>query len=217
MAFTSAGGLVSAQAGRNYPEPMSALKAIEKHATIGREEASKVEIEHFVSLAFTDVARSLVGLFLNEQQVSKKARTLAGSVEPVASAGVLGAGIMGGGIAYQSAAKGVPFLMKDIAQSGLDAGIQEASFLFCKRINRGRMKPEKMAAALTQIKPSLDYAGIENADVVVEAVVENPKIKKAVLAECEALMADDAVLCSNTSTIQISELAEPSGEGGPRT
>ena len=209
MAFTSAGGLVSAQAGRNYPAPMSALKAIEKHATLGREEASKVEIEHFVSLAFTDVARSLVGLFLSEQEVSKKARTLAGSVEPVASAGVLGAGIMGGGIAYQSAAKGVPILMKDIAQSGLDAGMQEASSLFSKRVNRGRMKPEKMAAALTQIKPSLDYTGIENADVVVEAVVENPKIKKAVLAECEALMASDAVLCSNTSTIQISELAEP--------
>ncbi|MEE3239802.1 MAG: fatty acid oxidation complex subunit alpha FadB [Pseudomonadota bacterium] len=209
MAFTSAGGLVSAQAGRNYPAPMSALKAIEKHASLGREEASKVEIEHFVSLAFTDVARSLVGLFLNEQEVSKKARALAGSVEPVESAGVLGAGIMGGGIAYQSAAKGVPILMKDIAQSGLDAGMKEASSLFSKRVNRGRMKPEKMAEALTQIKPSLDYSGIENADVVVEAVVENLKIKKAVLAECEALMANDAVLCSNTSTIQISELAEP--------
>ena len=209
MAFTSAAGLVSAQAGRDYPAPMSALKAIETHATMAREEAGKVEIDHFVKLAFTDVARSLVGLILNEQEVSKKARTLAASVEPVSTAGVLGAGIMGGGIAYQSASKGVPIFMKDIAQAGLDAGMQEASSLFSKRVNRGRMKPEKMAAALTQIKPSLDYAGIEHADVVVEAVVENPKIKKAVLAECEAIMSVDAVLCSNTSTIQISELAEP--------
>lgn len=207
MAFVSAGGLVSAQAGRNYPAPMSALKAIETHSTMSRDEAGKVEIEHFVDLAFTDVASSLVGLFLNEQDVSKKARTLAGSVAKVKSAGVLGAGIMGGGIAYQTASKGISILMKDIAQAGLDAGLEEAAGLFSKLVNRGRMTPEKMAGALNRIDPTLDYGGIENAQVVVEAVVENPKVKKMVLAECESLMADDAILCSNTSTIQISDLA----------
>lgn len=207
MAFTSAAGLVSAQAGRDYPAPMSALKAIEKHATLEREEAGLIEIEHFVDLAFSDVASALVGLFLNEQAVSKKARTLAGSVDKTATAGVLGAGIMGGGIAYQSASKGIPILMKDIAQEGLDAGMDEASELLSKRVNRGRMTPAKMAAALNNIQPTLSYDGIDGAEVVVEAVVENVNVKKAVLAECESLMKDDAILCSNTSTIEITELA----------
>ena len=207
MAFTSAGGLVASQAGRDYPAPMSALKAIEKHATLQREDAGKIEIEHFVELAFTDVASALVGLFLNEQAVSKKARDLSGSVAKTGCAAVLGAGIMGGGIAYQSASKGIPILMKDIAQEGLDAGMEEAASLLSKRVNRGRMSADKMAKALNNIDPTLNYGGIENTDVVVEAVVENAKVKKAVLAECEALMATDAVLCSNTSTIEITELA----------
>ena len=208
MAFVSAGGFIAAQAGRNYPAPMSGLKAIEKNVIMNRDEAIKVEIEHFVDLAFTDVASSLVGLFLNEQAVSKKAKTLAASVGNVKQTAVLGAGIMGGGIAYQSASKGVPILMKDIAQQGLDAGMAEAGTLFGKLVGRGKMSASKMAAALNKIRPTLDYSGIENAEVVVEAVVENAKVKKIVLAECEALMADDAILCSNTSTIQISELAE---------
>lgn len=208
MAFVSAGGFVAAQAGRNYPAPMSGLKSIEKNVTMTREEAGKVEIEHFVELAFTDVAHSLIGLFLNEQVVSKKAKTLAASVDKVKEAAVLGAGIMGGGIAYQSASKGVPILMKDIAQQGLDAGMAEAGSLYGKLVGRGKISAAQMAEGLNHIRPTLNYSGIENAEVVVEAVVENPKVKKIVLAECEALMDKDAILCSNTSTIQISDLAE---------
>lgn len=207
MAFTSAGGLVASQAGRNYPAPMAGLKAIEKHSTMTRDEAGKVEIEAFVNLAFTDVASSLVGLFLNEQAVSKKAKTLAARAGKISHAGVLGAGIMGGGIAYQSASKGVSILMKDIAQEGLDTGMQEAADLLSKRVKRGRMSPDKMAAALNKIDPTLNYGGMENTEVVVEAVVENPKVKKMVLAECEAVMSPDAILCSNTSTIEITDLA----------
>ncbi len=207
MAFTSAKGLVAAQAGKHMPAPMTALTAIEKHAGMGREEAGAVEIEHFAKLAGGDVAAALVGLFLNEQAVSKKARDLAKGGSAVKRSAVLGAGIMGGGIAYQSAVKGIPSLMKDIAQEGLDAGMAEAGSLLSKRVSRGRLSAEKMAEALTRIDPTLSYDGIDQCDIIVEAVVENTKVKKIVLAECESLCADDAVLCSNTSTIQITELA----------
>ena len=208
MAFTSAGGLVSAQAGKHYPAPMSALKAIEKHVSLNRDEAIKVEMEHFSELAFTDVARSLIGLFLSEQYVSKKAKSLASSVDKINNAAVLGAGIMGGGIAYQSATKGMSILMKDIAQAGLDAGISEASSLLSKRVDRGRISTTDMAVALTKITPTLSYEGFPKSDIVVEAVVENTKIKQTVLAECEEKISDDCVLSSNTSTIEISELAK---------
>lgn len=208
MAFTSAKGLIGSQVGRDYPAPMAALGAIEKHCGMAREEAGVVEIETFVGLAFTDVAASLVGLFLNEQFVSKKAKDLAKSQSKIARTAVLGAGIMGGGIAYQSASRGMAVLMKDIAQEGLDTGMEEAAGLLSKKVNKGRLTAEKMAVALNLISPSLSYQTIEKTEIVVEAVVENPKIKKAVLAECESLMAEDAILCSNTSTIEISRLAE---------
>lgn len=208
MAFTSAGGLVSAQAGKHYPAPMSALKAIEKHVSLNRDDAIKVEIEHFSELAFTDVARSLIGLFLSEQYVTKKAKSLASSVDRVNNAAVLGAGIMGGGIAYQSAIKGISIQMKDIAQQGLDTGISEASSLLTKRVDRGRISISDMASALTKINPTLSYQDFSESDIVVEAVVENTKIKQTVLAECEDKISDDCVLSSNTSTIEISELAK---------
>ena len=121
---------------------------------------------------------------------------------------MLGAGIMGGGIAYQSALKGVPVLMKDIAQPSLDLGMTEASKLLNKRLSRGRIDGFKMAGILASITPSLHYAGIEESDVIVEAVVENPKVKSAVLSEVEAHVGDDTVITSNTSTIPINMLAK---------
>lgn len=115
---------------------------------------------------------------------------------------------MGGGIAYQSASKGVPVLMKDISQASLETGMKEASKLLNKQLERGRINGMQMADVLASITPSLHYAGIEHADVVVEAVVENPKIKAAVLSEVEGMLPDDAVLTSNTSTIPIDLLAQ---------
>ncbi len=122
-------------------------------------------------------------------------------------AAVLGAGIMGGGIAYQSARKGIPVLMKDINQKALDLGINEAAKLLNKQFERGRLEAMKMAKILSSIQPSLSYAGIEQSQIVVEAVVENPKIKAAVLAETESHISDECILASNTSTIPITELA----------
>ena len=118
-------------------------------------------------------------------------------------AAVLGAGIMGGGIAYQSALKGVPVIMKDISDKSLTLGMSEAAKLLNKQLERGKLDGLKMAQVLSTIQPTLDYAGIERAQVIVEAVVENPKVKAAVLSEVENLIGEDTVLASNTSTIPI--------------
>jgi 3-hydroxyacyl-CoA dehydrogenase/enoyl-CoA hydratase/3-hydroxybutyryl-CoA epimerase/enoyl-CoA isomerase len=108
---------------------------------------------------------------------------------------------MGGGIAFQSALKGTPIIMKDIAQAGIDLGLSEASKLLSKQVDRGWISVAEMADVLNRIQPSLSYDGFDGVDVVVEAVVENPKVKHAVLAETESHIRDDAVLASNTSTI----------------
>ncbi|WP_075185169.1 fatty acid oxidation complex subunit alpha FadB [Teredinibacter haidensis] len=209
LAFESAKALVKAQAGYHYPAPVTAIKAMQEAAKLGRDEAIDIETRYFAELAQTSAARSLVGLFLSDQLVSKKAKTLAQAAgKKVESSAVLGAGIMGGGIAYQSAYKGTPIKMKDIAQEGLDLGLAEAAKLLNKQVSRGRIDSAKMAEVLNRIQATLSYDRFDEVDVVVEAVVESPKIKHAVLAEVEKHIREDAILCSNTSTISINYLSE---------
>ncbi|WP_313554623.1 fatty acid oxidation complex subunit alpha FadB [Stutzerimonas nitrititolerans] len=208
MAFETSKGFVAGQAGPNYPAPVEAIKTIQKAANFGRDKAIEVEAAGFAKLAKTSVAESLVGLFLSDQELKKKAKNYDKQAREVKLAAVLGAGIMGGGIAYQSAIKGTPILMKDIREEGIQMGLDEASKLLGKRVEKGRMTPAKMAEALNAIRPTTSYGDFGNVDIVVEAVVENPKIKQSVLAEVEGLVREDAIIASNTSTISISLLAQ---------
>jgi 3-hydroxyacyl-CoA dehydrogenase/enoyl-CoA hydratase/3-hydroxybutyryl-CoA epimerase/enoyl-CoA isomerase len=209
MSFSTAKGLVAQKAGPHYPAPMMAVKTIEAAALMHRDDALDIERANFIQLSKTEVATALVGLFLNDQYIKGLAKESAkSSTKKTERAAVLGAGIMGGGIAYQSALKGVPVLMKDIAQTSLDLGLSEASKLLRKRLERGKMNPELLTQVLSSITPSLHYSGIEQADVIIEAVVENPKIKAAVLTEVEQVVSENSVITSNTSTIPINLLAK---------
>ncbi|MCU6676351.1 fatty acid oxidation complex subunit alpha FadB [Leclercia tamurae] len=207
MSFTIAKGMVMQTAGKHYPAPITAVKTIEAAARLGRDEALKLENQSFVPLAHTNEARALVGIFLNDQFVKGKAKQLTKNVETPKQAAVLGAGIMGGGIAYQSAWKGVPVVMKDINEKSLTLGMTEAAKLLNKQLERGKIDGLKLSGVISTIHPTLEYSGFDRVDLVVEAVVENPKVKKAVLAETEDKVRPDTVLASNTSTIPISELA----------
>lgn len=205
MSFGVAKGMVMKVAGAHYPAPITAVNTIEKAAFLKRKEALELETENFVKLTRTDVAKALVGIFLNDQYV--KSITRKRHAELPKQAAVLGAGIMGGGISYQSALKGIPVIMKDINPKSLDLGMNEALSLLQKRQEKGKISATAMAKTLASIQPTLNYANVADANIVVEAVVENPKVKAAVLAETEALLADNAILASNTSTIPISLLA----------
>lgn len=209
MSFFTIKSMVGQQAGKNYPAPVKVVEVIEAARGMGLEDALDVEAEGFAELATTAVASALVGVFLNDQLLSKKAKDWEKKADKkIERAAVLGAGIMGGGIAYQSAFKGTPIKMKDIAQEGLDLGLAEANKLLAKRVDRGRMSATQMGEILNSIDPTLTYAGFEDVDIVVEAVVENEKVKGIVLAETEKHIDKDAVLASNTSTISITRLAE---------
>ncbi|MDJ0089211.1 fatty acid oxidation complex subunit alpha FadB [Pantoea allii] len=208
MSFTIAKGMVMQTAGKHYPAPITAVKTIEAAAALGRDDALKLETAAFVPLAQSDVARALVGIFLNDQYIKGLAKKRSSESGAPKQAAVLGAGIMGGGISYQSAWKGVPVKMKDINPQALTLGMNEASKLLNKQLERGKIDGNKLAAVIATIQPTLDYSGFDQADVVVEAVVENPQIKASVLAETEKHMRADAILASNTSTIPISQLAQ---------
>ncbi len=207
MAFESAKGVIGAKAGPHYPAPMQALKTMKKSVTLDRSEAIDLEAKGFASLAKTDVCAALVGLFLKDQHVKRVSKKYIKNATPISMAGVLGAGIMGGGVAYQSASKGTPILMKDINEDALQLGLDEAVKLLSGQLKRGRIDVPKMAKTLTEITPTLSYGDFDRADLVVEAVVENEKIKKSVLAETEDAMKEGAVLTSNTSTISITALS----------
>ncbi|HCH33887.1 MAG TPA: fatty acid oxidation complex subunit alpha FadB [Oceanospirillaceae bacterium] len=207
MAFETSKGFVAGKAGPHYPSPITAIKTMQKHAGMSRDKALAVEAKGFATMAKTPVAANLVGIFLADQYLKRTVKALAPKAAKVEQAAVLGAGIMGGGIAYQSAYKGVPIVMKDIAEPAIQLGLDEATSILEKRVSRGRMKPTQMAKVLNNIRPTLNYADVANVDLVVEAVVENPKIKGIVLAEVEGQVKDSAVITSNTSTISIDLLA----------
>jgi 3-hydroxyacyl-CoA dehydrogenase / enoyl-CoA hydratase / 3-hydroxybutyryl-CoA epimerase / enoyl-CoA isomerase len=208
MAFQSSAGFVAQQAGRNYPAPMAAVKAMEKSSRMGRDAALEVEARGFAAVAKTPQAAALTGLFLADQAVKKAnsahVRKGAAAIERAA---VLGAGIMGGGIAHQSALKGTPIIMKDIAEEALQLGQREANKLLAKRVERGQMDAAKMGEVLGAIRPTLHYTDFGSVDTIIEAVVENEKVKKSVLVEVEGVVGKDTVIASNTSTISITRLA----------
>ena len=208
MAFTTSTALVAQQAGPNFPAPVAAVKTIQAHADKDRDEAMAIESAEFAKIAKTDAAAALTGLFLNDQQLKKQASQWGKQARQVKTAAVLGAGIMGGGIAHLSASRGVPAIMKDIQQAALDLGMSEANKLVSKKVSRGRMSALDGGRILASIKPTLHYDNMQEVDVVVEAVVENIKLKNAVLAEVEGLVREDAILASNTSTISISRMGE---------
>ena len=195
---------------RGYPAPVEAVKTMQKAAGQGRDKALAIEAKGFAKLAKTPESKALIGLFLNDQLIKKKGKKFGKIAKDVNKSAVLGAGIMGGGIAYQSAYKNIPIVMKDIRQAGIDQGMGEATKLLSKLVKRGKIDNARMAEILANINPTLSYGSedFSDVDIVVEAVVEIPKVKKAVLADIEKVCKPGTVLTSNTSTISITSLAE---------
>ncbi|WP_326518671.1 fatty acid oxidation complex subunit alpha FadB [Acinetobacter sp. CAAS 2-6] len=209
MAFNSARGVVFAKANpAQYPAPKILLDSLEASASLPRDEAVKIEAQNFAKVAVTPQAEALIGLFLNDQIVKKTAKKYEKGAHPVNQAAVLGAGIMGGGIAYQSAVKGTPIIMKDIGNPQLALGMSEANKLLTKQVERQKLTPAKMGETLARIRPSLSYDEFKEVDIVIEAVTENPKIKEAVLRDTESKVRDNTIIASNTSTISITRLAK---------
>ncbi|MFC3033217.1 fatty acid oxidation complex subunit alpha FadB [Pseudoalteromonas fenneropenaei] len=209
MCFAMAEGMVFGQTKGHYPAPMMAVKTVKAAANCTRAEAMAIENANFAKLAKTPEAAAQTGIFLADQHIKGVAKKHAkANDKPIKRAAVLGAGIMGGGIAYQSAYKGIPIVMKDIQPQALELGMGEAAKILGKKVERGHLKLDKMVATLGKIQPTLNDRDLEGVDIIVEAVVENPQVKQKVLASLEAQLPTGTILTSNTSTIRIDELAQ---------
>lgn len=201
--------------GANYPAGTMIVKLLQSSVLEHRDAALEMENRAFYQVTQTPSARALSGVFLGEQFVLKQAKQkqqLASKRNSALSkAAVIGAGIMGGGIAYQNALKDVPVIMKDIRQEALDLGIEEANSLLSKAVIRGKLDEEGAKTILARITPTLHDQLLTDADVLIEAVVEIESIKAQVLSSLESQLGptdQPVVIASNTSTISITSLAK---------
>ncbi|WP_220811824.1 fatty acid oxidation complex subunit alpha FadB [Variovorax sp. UMC13] len=194
---------------KHQPAAVIALEMMAQAAGQDRAGALDLEAAAFGRVAKTQAASSLVQAFLNDQALKKRYKGHAREGRQVAQAAVLGAGIMGGGIAYTSALRGTPVRMKDIAQPPLDLGIAEASKQLAKQVKSGRLAQARADAVLASIRPQLDEAGFDAVDCVIEAVVEKLEVKRTVLAALENVVRPGTVIASNTSSLRIDDIAQP--------
>jgi 3-hydroxyacyl-CoA dehydrogenase/enoyl-CoA hydratase/3-hydroxybutyryl-CoA epimerase/enoyl-CoA isomerase len=197
-----------ARTAAQQPAASAAVDLLDRASGLEVGPALQLESAAFAQIARTQAASAMIQLFVNDQQLRKRARAHARAARKVERAAVLGAGIMGGGIAFTSASRGVPIVMKDIAQKQLDAGMAEADRLLGRQVETKRLTGEQAREVRQAIDPTLDYQHFEDVQVVIEAVVENLEVKKRVLAEVEKRVRAETIIASNTSSLSISALAQ---------
>lgn len=207
--FATAAEKIKAESPPHQPAALIAAEMMAEAGGLDRARALALEAEAFGRVARTQAAGALVQVFLNDQLLKKVSRKHTGQARPVKQLAVLGAGIMGGGIAYTAALRGTPVLLKDIASQQLDLGINEAGKLLARQVKSGRLAQDKADAVLKSIKPQLDDRGFEQVDLVIEAVVERLDVKQQVIAVLEGSVREDTVIASNTSSLRIDDIARP--------
>lgn len=215
--FSKARQTVMSKTKGKYPAPLEIIQVIKSNgvgyrsslSSMKRLKCLKREAEGFGRLALTPESQNLVKLFFMTEEVKKSnglSESSSAKAEKIASASVLGAGVMGGGIAQLFADKGISVRMKDVNVKGLETGIQSASGLFQKKLKQRRITKREYQQKLNLIAPVLSYDGFSGLGLVVEAVVENLDIKKSVLKELETKVSERCVIASNTSSLSISEM-----------
>src|ERR1700727_327544 len=196
--------------GANYPAPHHIMAAAVEGAQVDFDTAIEIEGRYFVDLATGQVSKNMIQAFFFDLQKATGSRGRPEEVEPFqpTKVVVLGAGMMGAAIAYVSAKAGIEVVLKDVSQEAADKGKAYSEKLIAKAVERGRSSQEDGDALLARITPTTDPAAAEGAQLVIEAVFEDPKVKAQVFAEIEPYLAPDALLGSNTSTLPITELGK---------
>ncbi len=195
--------------GANYPAPHHIMAAAVEGAQVDFDNASEIEGRYFVDLVTGQVSKNMIQAFFFDLQRATGDRGRPAEIETFTPTKVvvLGAGMMGAAIAYVCAKAGVEVVLKDVDQAAADKGKAYSKKLVAKAVERGRSSQEDGDALLDRITATTDPAAAAGAQLVIEAVFEDPKVKAEVFAEIEPHLAPDALLGSNTSTLPITELA----------
>lgn len=194
--------------GRSPMAPLKAIDAVEAATKLPFDEGLKKEAELFRECLFSDQSKALIHVFFSERAAAKIPDIpKEAPVAQVRKAAIVGAGTMGGGIAMVYANAGIPVILKEVDQKALDRGVAAIQKNYANSIKRGRFTQEFVEQRMALIRPTLSYDGFEEADIVVEAVFEGMELKKQVFAELDKVAKPQAILASNTSTLNIDEIA----------
>ncbi len=210
--FVMGNAMLRKQTYGNYPAQLNIMKAVYEGTQVPFDAALRIETRYFLKTMMTPQAKGMIRtLFLSLQELGKGSGRPAGVPHyDVKKVAVLGAGMMGAGIAYVQAMAGIESVLIDQTQEAADKGKAYAEGLVKKAVSRGKLSPEKGEAILALITPTTDYALVKGSDLVVEAVFENREVKADVTKKAEAELANTAVFGSNTSTLPITGLAKAS-------
>ena len=207
--FTQARKMILRKTGGHYPAPLLALQTLEQ--THGKSLAKGLEIEarHLARLIITNICKNLVQIFQWTEEIKKESgvKDTSLSGQAVGKAAVLGAGVMGGGIAQLFAARAIPVRVKDINHEALAKAYQQAAEVLRGSLKRRKITRLEMRQIMNRISGTVDYSGFKNSDLVIEAIVEDLEIKKKVLAELETHLSADAIIATNTSSLWVDDMA----------
>ncbi|MGC1618076.1 MAG: enoyl-CoA hydratase-related protein, partial [Candidatus Acidiferrum sp.] len=193
---------------RGMIAPQAAIDAVEAATKLPFEEGCKFERKLFMDCLFSDQSKALIHVFFGEREVAKIPDIPKDTqLIPVITAAVVGAGTMGGGIAMVFANAGIPVLLKEADQTALDRGLANIQKNYATSVKRGRFTQAFVDERLKLIQPTLAYDSFANADMVIEAVFEGMALKKEVFGELDRVCKPGAILASNTSTLNIDEIA----------
>ena len=211
MTFVGASAMINAKTQGVYPSAKALLAAVYEGALVPFDVALKIEARHFTSVLMNPSSSAMIrSLFINKEALEKGANRPALAEQTVKKLGVIGAGMMGAGIAYVSANAGIEVVLIDSTQEAADRGRAHSEGILDKGIRRGKVTVEKKAEVLSRITATTDYAALKGVDLVVEAVFEDPKVKAEVTAKVEAAVGPDCIYATNTSTLPITGLAAAS-------
>ena len=204
--------LLQKMTNHNYPAPIAIMSSVYEGTVLPIDKALDIETKYFVSLLMDPVSRNMSRtLFINKGAADKLVRRpKEPKKRPVTKLGVLGAGMMGAGVAFVSARAGMQVVLLDTSEEKAEHGKDYSRELLQKRIDKGRTDADAAREILDRIHTTTDYADLAGCELVIEAVFEDRSIKADVTAKTEAVIGDDAIFASNTSTLPITGLAEAS-------
>lgn len=206
--FSKAREQAQAKAKGNYPAVDHIIDTIAHGAEKGFQAGLEREAKAFGELAMTPVSRELRQIFFATTEMKKETGAGDTKPRPVQHVGILGGGLMGGGIAYVTAAKaGLPARIKDIREEGIVHALRYSYELLNKKVKRKHLTRAELEATMLRLSGSLDYSGFAKADVVIEAVFEDLSLKQKMVAEIEAVTGPDTIFASNTSSLPITQIA----------
>lgn len=191
----------------HYPAPLAALDAVVKNYTSSLRAALEREAKVFGKLAISEISKNLIFVFYLLEKY-KKLKWVEAPPAQIHKCAVLGAGIMGGGIAQLFSYYGLPVRMKDLNYQALGKGLKQAREVYDYALKKKKIRPNQEILGMGLISPALDYSGFSNADLIIEAVVEEIEIKKKVFSELNSIANPMAILASNTSCLSISAMSQ---------